>query len=36
MPRAELVESLKTRSADPGLRDDLDRLAGDDYFDPIP
>ena len=29
MPREELVELLKTHSADPGLRDDLERLAGE-------
>jgi len=29
MPREELIESLKTHSADPGLRDDLKRLAGE-------
>lgn len=29
MPRDELVELLKTHSADPGLRDDLKRLAGE-------
>lgn len=29
MPREELVELLKTHSADPGLRDDLERIAGD-------
>lgn len=29
MPRDELVELLKTHSADPGLRDDLDRIAGE-------
>ncbi len=29
MPREELVELLKTHSADPGLRDDLKRLAGE-------
>jgi prevent-host-death family protein len=26
MPREELIELLKTHSADPGLRDDLERL----------
>ena len=26
MPREELVELLKTHSADPGLRDDLERM----------
>lgn len=38
MPREELVELLKTHSADPGLRDDLDRMAGDPDYDlgPIP
>jgi prevent-host-death family protein len=36
MPREELVELLKTHSADPGLRDDLKRLAGDDDLGPIP
>jgi prevent-host-death family protein len=29
MPRAELLDLLKTHSADPGLRDDLERLAGE-------
>jgi len=29
MPREELVELLKTHAADPGLRDDLERLAGE-------
>jgi len=29
MPRDELIELLKTHSADPGLRDDLERLAGE-------
>jgi prevent-host-death family protein len=29
MPRDELVELLQTHSADPGLRDDLDRIAGE-------
>lgn len=29
MPREELVELLKTHSADPGLRDDLRRIAGE-------
>lgn len=29
MPREELVELLQTHSADPGLRDDLQRLAGE-------
>lgn len=29
MPRGELIELLKTHSADPGLRDDLERIAGD-------
>jgi prevent-host-death family protein len=29
MPREELVELLRTHSADPGLRDDLERIAGD-------
>jgi prevent-host-death family protein len=29
MPREELVELLKTHSADPGLRDDLGRIAGE-------
>jgi prevent-host-death family protein len=36
MPREELVELLKTHSADPGLRDDLKRMAGDDDLGPIP
>ena len=29
MPREELVELLKTHSADPGLRGDLERIAGE-------
>lgn len=29
MPREELVELLKTHSADPSLRDDLKRIAGE-------
>lgn len=29
MPREEFIELLKTHSADPGLRDDLERIAGD-------
>lgn len=29
MPREELIELLKTHSADPGLRDDLERIAGE-------
>ena len=29
IPREELIELLKTHSADPGLRDDLERIAGD-------
>lgn len=29
MPREELVELLKTHSADPGLLDDLKRIAGE-------
>jgi len=29
MPRGELIELLKTHSADPGLRDDLKRIAGE-------
>jgi prevent-host-death family protein len=29
MPRGELIELLKTHSADPGLRDDLERIAGE-------
>lgn len=29
MPTGELVELLKTHSADPGLRDDLERLVGE-------
>jgi prevent-host-death family protein len=38
MPREELIELLKTHSADPGLRDDLKRIAGDtpDDLGPIP
>jgi prevent-host-death family protein len=36
MPREELIELLETHSADPGLRDDLDRLLGDDDPGPIP
>ncbi|HEX5763720.1 MAG TPA: type II toxin-antitoxin system Phd/YefM family antitoxin [Solirubrobacterales bacterium] len=29
MPREEFLVLLQTHSADPGLRDDLDRLAGE-------
>jgi prevent-host-death family protein len=29
LPKAELVARLRTAQADPGLRDDLARLAGD-------
>lgn len=29
IPRDELIELLETHSADPGLRDDLERIAGD-------
>jgi prevent-host-death family protein len=29
MPREELLDLLKTHSADPGLRDDLERIAGE-------
>jgi prevent-host-death family protein len=29
LPRAELIRRLRTSQADPGLRDDLARLAGD-------
>jgi prevent-host-death family protein len=29
MSRGELIELLKTHSADPGLRDDLERIAGE-------
>lgn len=38
MPRGEIVELLKAHSADPGLRDDLERIAGDTTEDlaPIP
>jgi prevent-host-death family protein len=37
MPREELVELLKTHAADPGLRDDLERIAGEttDELGPI-
>jgi prevent-host-death family protein len=37
MPRAELVRRLRTARADPGLRDDLARLAGEttDDLDPL-
>lgn len=37
LPRAELVRRLSAAQADPGLRDDLARLAGDttDDLDPI-
>jgi len=37
IPREELLEWLKTDQADPGLRDDLKRLAGDttDDLDPL-
>lgn len=34
MPRAELARRLRTAQADPGLRDDLARLAGDTTDDP--
>ena len=38
LPRAELVRRLAAKQADPGLRDDLDRLAGDttDDLGPLP
>ena len=36
MPREELISLLQTHSADPGLRDDLDRMLGDDDPGPIP
>lgn len=38
LPRAELVRRLATAQADPGLRDDLARLAGDttDDLGPLP
>ena len=29
LPRAELIQLLRQVQADPGLRDDLERLAGD-------
>jgi antitoxin (DNA-binding transcriptional repressor) of toxin-antitoxin stability system len=29
MPKDELIELLKTHSADPGLRDDIERLVGE-------
>lgn len=29
LPREELIELLETHSADPGLRDDLERIAGE-------
>jgi prevent-host-death family protein len=37
LPRAELMRRLATAQADPGLRDDLARLAGDttDDLDPL-
>lgn len=37
LPRAELIRRLATAQADPGLRDDLARLAGEttDDLDPI-
>jgi prevent-host-death family protein len=35
MPREEFLELLKTHSADPGLRDDLDRMEADDDLGPI-
>jgi prevent-host-death family protein len=37
IPREELLQWLKTDQADPGLRDDLERLAGDttDDLDPL-
>ena len=34
MPREELIELLKTHSADPGLLDEL-KLPGDDELGPI-
>jgi prevent-host-death family protein len=38
LPRAELVRRLAAQQADPGLRDDLDRLAGEttDDLGPLP
>jgi len=33
LPRAELVDRLRGRQADPGLRDDIARLAGDSTDD---
>lgn len=38
LPRAELVSRLATAQADPGLRDDLARLAGEttDDLGPLP
>jgi prevent-host-death family protein len=33
LPREELIERLKRSQADPGLRDDLKRLAGDTLDD---
>jgi prevent-host-death family protein len=36
MAREELIPLLETHSADPGLRDDLERLLGDDDPGPIP
>jgi prevent-host-death family protein len=36
MHREEFLELLKTHAADPGLREDLDRMAADDDLGPIP
>lgn len=36
MPRDEFLELLETHAADPGLRDDLKRMEGDDDLGPIP
>jgi antitoxin (DNA-binding transcriptional repressor) of toxin-antitoxin stability system len=36
IPRDELIPLLESSRADPGLRDDLKRLMGDDDPGPIP
>ncbi|HWK29976.1 MAG TPA: type II toxin-antitoxin system Phd/YefM family antitoxin [Solirubrobacter sp.] len=38
LPRAELIKRLERAQADPGLRDDLERLAGEttDDLGPLP
>jgi prevent-host-death family protein len=35
MPREEFLAFLQTHSADPGLRDDLDRMEAEDDLGPI-